>query len=162
MREKLLLAGTLIASLALLSACAQFDTELLSPEKQPQTQQGAPIQNDISMSEEASNPFEIKSLTISPARIGPGDMAIITATIVNTGNSDEIYTANLQIDNVIEEERKLSIPTGELITLMFQVSRVKPGIYTAKLGNISGKFEVVAPANQNTTPRAPGVPSCCG
>jgi hypothetical protein len=83
---------------------------------------------------------------IEPARAGPGEPVTISGFLRNTGGLQGSYTLELLIDGETEQSREMILAGGESAQVVFSVVRNVPGIYTARLGGLSGEFMVLAPA----------------
>lgn len=112
--------------------------------------------------------FEVTGLALGPGRINPGEQVVITANVLNTGDTEGRYIAELEIDNTVEDVKEKNIPAGETQTFNFYVSRDEPGIYEVFCGGLVSKFEVIdviVPARQDgltfktTEQNVPNIPS---
>lgn len=115
--------------------------------------------------QEASPPaFHISGLVINPAEIDPGKETTITAKVTNSGGTDGSYTAELKINETLEQATEVSVAAGANRTLTFLVSRDLPGTYTVTLGQLTGQFMVSWPVNliPPIVPKPTAAPSCSG
>ena len=101
--------------------------------------------------------FQVIGLGVNPASVKPGEEVQVVATISNAGNGDGEYTADLKVNGVTDEIRKVSLPAGTRQEITFRLSRAAPQVYQVKLGEIAGQFAV---NSQQQTPAAAGA-SCC-
>ena len=111
---------------------------------------------------------QIAWLKASSAEIKPGEEIVITAKVINTGDAEGTYTAELGIDNITEVVKEVTLPAGGTQIVRFLVSRVAPGAYKVTLGELSGQFvvtePVILPEPDNPEPTVPNnssVPPCC-
>lgn len=119
--------------------------------------------------EPASAAFQIDGLSISPAQVYPGGQVVIMAKVTNNGGIKGEYIGGLEINNTLEEEKRVVLAAGAAKTLNFSTFRFEPGTYTVALGGLEGQFEVLdqpAPAQIGSGQVASGSsaaqPSCCG
>ena len=96
--------------------------------------------------------FQISELKVAPPNITPGREVIITVKVTNIGGTEGGYSAELKIDGIVEEEKKVTMPPGITRSLSFSVVKEELQTYKVTLGELSGQFKVVKPAN---------LPSCC-
>lgn len=118
--------------------------------------------------------FQTVRLTIVPAEVEPGEKVVVTAMVTNTSDTEASYAAQLRINSITEAVKKLTMPAGGTQTLTFLVSTGMPGAYRVSLGELSGQFVVVGPADEQLRPGNPEIsvseairssertaPSCC-
>ncbi len=108
--------------------------------------------------------FKVVSLIINPASVGPGEQAVATASIANTGSSDGQYNAVLKIDDIVQEVAGLNVPAGGNQIIQFSITRNMPQIYKIGVGEqtalltVNPQAQAAGPALAN----APGnLPPCC-
>ena len=88
---------------------------------------------------------QIMGLAVSPPEVDVGEQVVIIATVINTGDTEDIYIAELKVNNTAEPVKKLNIAAGETQTLSFLVSKDIPGIYQVTLDELTGRFVVAEP-----------------
>lgn len=128
-------------TLAVVACAALSSTPAAAPTPMP-TPASTPTQARPS----ASGGLEVAELTIEPAEVDPGQELRITARVTNAGDTEDIYTAELCINNVTEAVREEILPPGGTETLSFRLSKNIPGAYEVTLGGLTGEFVVVRPA----------------
>ncbi len=121
--------------------------------------------------------FRVSGLTVSPARINPGEKTTISVTVANIGGMEGNFRTELGINNSAEQAAELDIPAGKTKTLKFSFATDNPGTYEITLGGLTGQLDVINPVTpvnprnviSNTpsccptpaVPIKPAVPSCC-
>jgi peroxiredoxin len=86
--------------------------------------------------------FETTDLAINPAEINPGVEVIITAQVVNTGDTEGIYTAGLVIDDATTATTEVALAAGASQLVSFTGSVATPGNYKVTWAELVGKFLV--------------------
>ena len=96
--------------------------------------------------------FQVTQLAVNPAEVNPGVKVIITATVTNSGHTDDDYTAELKVSDVARASlpaffysEKVSIAAGASQLVSVLASRDKPGVYKVIWGELTGEFAVVKP-----------------
>jgi hypothetical protein len=110
--------------------------------------------------------FRVVGLGVNPSRIAPGEKVAINAKIVNTGDVDGTYNAQLKVNGVVEAVGAIDIPAGGSREVMFNTSKDLVQSYTVSLDQMAGQFEVVVPQAVSNTALAgadttAALPSCC-
>lgn len=129
------------------------------------TQQVSPdIENNL-VKRQGGSSCNVLSLAISPATVEAGQPVTVMADIVNSGNNDETYKAELKINDIVEVTKNLIIPGGATQRINFLVSKDRPGNYVVTFGNLTGNFATTSKVtslqtNNNSQPGA-STPSCC-
>jgi len=100
--------------------------------------------------------FQVIGLGVNPAEVIPGEEVQVVATITNTGESGE-YVADLKINGVTDEIRKVDLPAGARQDITFRLSRETPQFYKVSLDGITGQF-VVKAKEQNTSTASSSAP----
>lgn len=90
--------------------------------------------------------FQVSELKITPAVANVGQKIIFTAKVTNTGGTQGSYTAELKIDNCTVKKEEITIAAGAHSILNFTVCMDSPGTYIASLGELTGQFVVIEPA----------------
>jgi hypothetical protein len=68
--------------------------------------------------------FQVSGLSIDPAKVVTGQGVLITADVMNSGETDGIYAAELRINNVSEVSFQMAIPARETQKLIFQFPKI--------------------------------------
>jgi len=118
-----------------------------------------PVQVPTPTGEAASAVFQIDGLSIYPAQVYPGGQVVILAKVTNKGGIKGEYIGGLEINNTLEEQKRVILAAGAVETLNFSTSKYEPGTYTVALGGLNGQFEVL---DQATPASSTAKPSCCG
>jgi len=98
--------------------------------------------------------FTLTLVDISPTEVAPGEEVNVTVSVANTGTKEGSYTVVLEINEVKESEKTVTVPAGKSELVSFTATREQPGKYNVMLGGLGGSFIVVAPS---VTPEAPAV-----
>jgi len=97
--------------------------------------------------EPASAEFDVTAATLSEPEITVGDVVTVTATVENTGDADGTYSAELAIDDTVEESKSVDVDAGEKATVEFTPSFDEAGTYgIAVSGESAGSLTVAEPA----------------
>jgi uncharacterized protein YfaS (alpha-2-macroglobulin family) len=104
------------------------------------------------MTTEAPRPanFSVTDLTVTPGEVRPSEEVTISALVNNTGGSAGNYIAALNINNVEEKSRGVTLEAGESEQVTFVVSRDGAGKYAVEIGGNRGALTVAAPAPEVT------------
>jgi len=97
----------------------------------------------------APSNFTLADLSISPARVSPGENVTISVLVTNVGVAEGTYQAVLKIDDVVTATRSVTLGPAESTTVTFTIAEEQPGTYQVKIGTLEGSFvvEEVAPAS---------------
>jgi hypothetical protein len=127
-KQIMLILVTCLAIVGLISACNSL-SELASTQW-------------LGGEEAVPSVFQVSGLSIDPAEVVIGQALLITAEVMNSGETDGIYEAELMINNVRESSFQAVIPARGTQQLTFLVSEDIPGTYEAVLGGHTGQFVV--------------------
>ncbi len=86
--------------------------------------------------------FETTELAINPAEVNPGVEVIITAQVINTGDTEGIYTAGLLIDDITTATTEVTLAAGANQLVSFAGSMSAPGTYKVTWTELVGEFLV--------------------
>ena len=86
--------------------------------------------------------FETIELAINPAEVNPGVEVIITAQVINTGDTEGIYTAGLMIDDITTATTEVTLAAGANQLVSFAGSMSAPGTYKVTWTELVGEFLV--------------------
>jgi hypothetical protein len=101
--------------------------------------------------------FEVKGLSISPAEINPGEFAVISVTVTNTGESKGKYLLNIKLNTSVVETREIEIAGKASQEVMLKVKSDTPGKNIVEIDGLIGGFIVrgeSAPSAQIPLPAA--------
>ena len=103
--------------------------------------------------------FQVAELSINPNKVDPGEEVTIKAKVTNIGGIIGSYTAELKINDVIEVAREVDLAPGTSQQLRFSVYKGIPGTYMVTLGELTGNFVVLNPAQPAPAPTTPALPT---
>jgi len=83
-----------------------------------------------------------QEVTISESRIDAGDEVEITATLVNEGDGNGSYTAELRMFGETVDQQTVVVPPGETQTVTFTRTVESPGTYTVSVGDAETDLRV--------------------
>jgi hypothetical protein len=152
-KQIVLILVTCLAIIGLISACNSL-SELASTQW-------------LGGEEAVPSVFQVSGLSIDPAEVVTGQALLITADVMNSGETDGIYEAELRIGNVTEVSYKMAIPARETQKLFFVASKDIPGTYEVVLDGLTGQLVVTEPVaaqsinTQSVASERTGS-SCCG
>ena len=90
----------------------------------------------------ATSAFQTAELAINPAEVYPGVEVIITAQVTNTGDTEDTYTAGLEINGVTIATAKVTIAAGASQPVSFVGSVATPGTHKVTWVELIGETEV--------------------
>jgi len=96
--------------------------------------------------------FTLTLADISPTEVAPGEEVTITVSVANTGTKEGSYTVVLEINDIKEEEKDVTVAAGASEEVAFTVVKDKSGEYSITVDGLVGTFTVMAPS---VTPEAP-------
>jgi len=152
-KQIMLILVTCLAIVGLISACNSL-SELASTQW-------------LGGEEAVPSVFQVSGLSIDPAEVVTGQALLITAEVMNSGETDGIYEAELRINNVTGVSYKMAIPARETQKLFFVASKDIPGTYEVVLDGHTGQFVVTEPVaaqyiNALSVASGQTGSSCCG
>ncbi len=86
--------------------------------------------------------FTVSNLGISPATVGVGQSVTITADVTNTGDLEGTHTVTLKIDDVVVENKDVTVAGGATGNVSFTVSKNTTGTYQVAVDGQTGPFTV--------------------
>ncbi|MFC1995622.1 IPT/TIG domain-containing protein, partial [Chloroflexota bacterium] len=101
--------------------------------------------------------LSLSNLTVEPTETEPGQMVTITMSIANTGGTQGSYTVSLKINDIIEDEKRVTVSAGGSKLVSFSISRQEAGSYSVTVDGLDSGFTVKAP--KPSLPPAPPVDS---
>ena len=90
--------------------------------------------------------FSISSLSVNPSQVAPGEEAIVTVTVTNTGGSKGDYDVVLFLDGTSKDQKGLSLEPGGNETVSFTLTLMAEGDYTIDIAGNARELTVKAPA----------------
>ena len=89
--------------------------------------------------------FTVTDLTINPLVAEEGEPVSISANVTNIGDLEDIYIANLTINNALKENQTILLPGNDTSSIVeFTVIEDTIGNYTVELGGLKGSFTIKA------------------
>jgi len=88
--------------------------------------------------------FILSNLVVSPSTVEPDETVTISVTVMNIGEVEGSYTAELLIDGVKVDEYTVTLD-GFSETVEFTVTEDTDGTYTVSIGELSDSFTVETP-----------------
>jgi len=89
--------------------------------------------------------FTLTLADISPTEVAPGEEVTITVSVANTGTKEGSYTVVLEINDIKEEEKDVTVAAGASEEVAFTVVKDKSGEYSITVDGLVGTFTVMAP-----------------
>jgi len=104
--------------------------------------------------------FAISDLSITPSKVRPEEQVTISALVINTGGSEGIYTAALEINGAEEARKEVTLGAGKSETVTFTIMKETEGSYTVNIDGETGGFDVIplAPPTPEPTEALPVTP----
>jgi hypothetical protein len=92
--------------------------------------------------------ISVKSATLSAARVAPGTPVTLTANVANTGSVNGATRLTVYVNGQEESSQGVTMETGAVSPVTFNISRNEPGTYTVYVGGVNaGSFVVDQFAN---------------
>ncbi len=89
--------------------------------------------------------FKVTGLTINPLVAEEGEPISISVNVTNIGDLEDIYIANLTINNALKENQTILLPGNKTSSIVeFSVIEDTVGNYTVELGGLKGSFTIKA------------------
>lgn len=114
--------------------------------------------------------FQTTELAINPVEVNPGVEVLITAQVTNTGDTEDTYTAGLEINDVIVGTMEVTMAAGASQPVSFEGAGATPGTYKVtwiefigetEVPHLTGEFVVVEP-DETITPFPATAPDFIG
>ena len=94
--------------------------------------------------------FTSSNLTIDPTEMYPGEAALISLNTTNVGDIEGNHTLNLEIDDVVKDNRNITLAGGASEIIEFTYVETVVGNHSVKVGDLDGAF-IVKPAPPETS-----------
>lgn len=101
--------------------------------------------------------FTVADLQISPAIAVEGADVTITASVTNTGTTDETFPINLSVNDVVDDSVSIAVAAGATETIMFTTTQTL-GTYEVRVDRLFGNFIVEGQQVATPTPQPTVVP----
>lgn len=89
--------------------------------------------------------FELSNLEIKPNESNIDEQIVVTADIANVGEIEGEYTAELKINGVADQTKKVIMSPGSSTFILFKISPDSPGIYTIAIDELTGQLTILEP-----------------
>lgn len=99
----------------------------------------------VSGSVPAPAEFVLSDLVIEPMEVGPGENVEISVNVTNVGDLEGTYTVTLNIGDLVEATKNVTLAGGATQTVTFTVSRDVEGTHNVEVDGLMGTFVVTAP-----------------
>jgi PKD repeat protein len=93
----------------------------------------------------------IRSLALSSDTIGMGDEVTVSVEVVNTGDSESLFTLVLEVDKAPKALRTVHLGPGESRLITFTLSLDAPGLHQVGVGGLTVPLTVYAVALPDLT-----------
>jgi hypothetical protein len=90
--------------------------------------------------------FTLSDLTLSSAKVQPGEMMSIETVITNTGGKAGRYKVVLKLNGTEVETKEVSLEAGKTQSVAFQLKQDMAGKYTLDINGKTASLEVAAPS----------------
>jgi hypothetical protein len=94
--------------------------------------------------------FTSSNLTIDPTEMYPGEAALISLNTTNVGDIEGNHTLNLEIDDVVKDNRNITLAGGASEIIEFTYVETVVGNHSVKVGDLDGAF-IIKPAPPETS-----------
>jgi len=85
----------------------------------------------------------VQSASLSAARVAPGDIVEVTATVANRGTVNGSTTIRLYVNGQEAAVRSVTLESGKSRNIIFTTVQNSPGTYTVYVGGVqAGSFVV--------------------
>jgi uncharacterized repeat protein (TIGR01451 family) len=101
-----------------------------------------PVESTPTISAPPVTSIAVTGLLASPQVATAGDDVTITVSIVNRGNIEFSGGVVLKINDVVDQQKDVTLSVGETRTLAFPVKRSEPGNYRATVDDYSTEFVI--------------------
>ena len=99
--------------------------------------------------------FSTSALSITPAKMKPGDTATVSVSVTNTGDRQGNYIVVLKVNGSTEDSREVSLAGGETKSVNFSITKSQPGTYAIGIDTLSASLVVQAPQTSTSTEVTP-------
>jgi hypothetical protein len=86
--------------------------------------------------------FQVNGLVVDPIAAETGEPISVSVNVTNIGDLEGNYTANLLINNLVNNNQTVDLPAGQTSTIEFSVTENIAGNYTAQIEDLSASFNV--------------------
>jgi hypothetical protein len=89
--------------------------------------------------------FAVTGLSIEPLTALPGEEVNISANVSNNGDAEGSYQAILNVNNINEASKSVTVNPGKTETVTFAVTKKDTGQYEVSIGSQKGSFTIATP-----------------
>ncbi len=89
--------------------------------------------------------FVIPSISVLPGKVQPNEEVIVSATVVNKGDSKGMYNVIFKVDNKEETRKELTLEAGASQNVSYTLKKAVPGTYKVDVNGIVVQFTVTEP-----------------
>jgi hypothetical protein len=86
--------------------------------------------------------FTLSDIKVSPAQINPGESAVVSVRVTNTGNLTGDYQVVLKINSAVQETKTVTLEASANTTVSFNLVGGKEGTYSVDIDNMHTSFTV--------------------
>jgi len=86
--------------------------------------------------------IKVENISISPAKVKPGEEITITFIVTNTGAESGTYNLTIEIPGLLKTGYPVVLGAGETRKFTLNVTPEKSGIYSVLIGNVMESFTV--------------------
>ena len=91
--------------------------------------------------------FEVTNLVIEPNEVTVGREVSIKATVTNTGDTEGMYTAKLEINGKLADSKNVTLVVGQTYPVEFSYTPSLEGTYNIVVGDKTGTLKVTLAAS---------------
>ena len=96
--------------------------------------------------------FVLSSLEVSPGVCLAGETVTVSATLTYNGKVEGEYTAELLVDEIVEQTQALTIEPESSQPISFTLTKDEPGAYVVQLGEFTAPLTVLEASNFKLSP----------
>jgi len=93
--------------------------------------------------------FEVRDLTIAPAKVSPLGKVLASVTLENVGGMAGEYRLVVNVNDESAHTQDVTLRPRESRTVRFVLARSKPGVYRVEVAELAAEFTVLAPATSS-------------
>jgi len=86
--------------------------------------------------------FVLSRLIIEPSSVEEGGQVTISADVINNGTLSGSHTVTLKIDEIVKDEKTVTLNPDETVTISFELSATQQGIYFVDVNGLTGSYRV--------------------
>jgi hypothetical protein len=86
--------------------------------------------------------FKVSNLAVSPKVVRPGEPVKISVEVKNEGKAAGSYTVNLKVNGTTADSKTVTLKSGEVVSVTFEVVKEVEGNYEVTVDGAKGSFKV--------------------